>query len=79
MSRSYRKNLILTDNSSNHRYKPSRKQVASRITRAKLKHNPDLTTVYKKVYDSYDIVDFKTRYDPAFEYISQPYYKWHSK
>lgn len=77
MSRSYRKNLILTDSSTNHRYKPSRKQVASRITRAKLKRNPYLTESYKRVYDSWDIVDYKSRYDS--ENQDTPVYKYKNK
>lgn len=77
MSRSYRKNLVLTDSSTNHRYKPSRKQVASRITRAKLKRNPDLTESYKRVYDSWDIIDYKSRYDLKNQ--DTPVYKYKNK
>ena len=77
MSRSYRKNLILTDPSTNHRYKPSRKQVASRITRAKLKRNPYLTESYKRVYDSWCIVDYKSRYDSENQNI--PLHKYKNK
>lgn len=77
MSRSYRKNLILTDSSTNHRYKPTDKQVASRVTRAKLKRNPYLTDSYKKVYDSWDIIDYKSRYDLADQ--DTPIYKYKNK
>lgn len=77
MSRSYRKNLILTDPSTNHRYKPSRKQVASRLTRARLKRHPEQTKQFRKVYDSYNIIDYKSRYQP--EYDMLPFYKWRSK
>lgn len=77
MSRSYRKNLILTDSSTNHRYKPSRKQVASRITRARLKRNPYLTDSYKRVYDSWMIIDCKSRYDLKDQ--DTPIYKYKNK
>ena len=77
MSRSYRKNLILTDSSTNHRYRPTDKQVASRVTRAKLKRNPYLTDSYKKVYDSWMIIDYKSRYDLADQDTS--IYKWRNK
>lgn len=77
MSRSYRKNLILTDSSTNHRYKPSRKQVASRITRARLKRNPYLTDSYKRVYDSWMIIDYKSRYN--LEDKDTPIYKYKNK
>lgn len=77
MSRSYRKNLILTDSSTNHRYKPSRKQVASRVTRAKLKRNPYLTDSYKRVYDSWDIIDYKSRYN--LDNQDTPLYKYKNK
>lgn len=77
MSRSYRKNLILTDSSTNHRYKPSRKQVASRITRARLKRNPYLTDSYKRVYDSWMIIDYKSRY--SLEDQDTPIYKYKNK
>ena len=77
MSRSYRHNWILTDVSTNHRYKPSRKQVASRITRARLKRHPEQTKQFRKVYNSYDIVDYKSRYQP--EYQNMPIYKWRNK
>lgn len=77
MSRSYRKNLILTDSSTNHRYKPTDKQVASRVTRAKLKRNPYLTDSYKRVYDSWMIVDYKSRY--SLEDQDMPIYKWRNK
>lgn len=77
MSRSYRKNLILTDSSTNHRYKPTDKQVASRVTRAKLKRNPYLTHSYKRVYDSWMIIDYKSRYDLTDQ--DTPIYKWRNK
>lgn len=76
MSRSYRKNLILTDSSTNHRYKPTRKQVASRITRAKLKQHPEQTKQFRKIYNTYAIVDFKYHYTKD---DSMPFYKWRNK
>lgn len=91
MSRSYRHHLVVTDRSDNHRYQPTNKQIASRITRHKLKselqrhlkHHPQGLTLsnlnhkrYRHLYESYNIVDYKARYTKDTTY---PIHKWRSK
>lgn len=92
MSRSYRKNLVLTDRSTNHRYKfqPDNKTIANRATRRKNKRelqnaveNYDNYSFinnkqYRKLYESYNIVDYKARYNKYYDSFL-PKYKFKNK
>ena len=74
MSRSYRKHPVLTDPSTNHRYKPRHKTLSNRCVRSRLRQELRrvasryefdrlLTTnhsLYKRYYSSWDIVDYRT-------------------
>lgn len=74
VSRSYRKHPILTDPSTNHRYKPRPKAIANRSVRRQfnqeLKHKTDQNdldsvasfghALYKRQYPSWDIVDYRS-------------------
>lgn len=65
MSRSYRKNPILTDNNSSKKYK----RIANRKVRAALKtptyiHDGLGLTDYKKLSESWEIRDWSVRYSP---------------
>lgn len=74
MSRSYRKHPVLTDPSTNHRYKPRPKTLANRRVRSRLRQELRrvasryefdrlLTTnysLYKRYYPSWDIIDYRT-------------------
>ena len=59
MSRSYRKNPVVTDNNDSHQSK----KLASRSLRRKLKNSDELLkgSSYKKHYESWDICDYKFR------------------
>lgn len=73
MSRSYKKNPVVTDPSTNHRYKPRPKAIANRVIRRKfaqelvqsLRDNTLENLVqsnhklYTKQYPSWDIVDYR--------------------
>lgn len=62
MSRSYRRNLVLTDNSSSKAYK----RIANGIVRAKLKsgrYDCLSPAGYKRIFSSYEIHDFAFRKD----------------
>lgn len=73
VSRSYRKHPVLTDPSTNHRYKPRPKAIANRTVRRQfnqdLKHKIDQNdldsvasfehALYKRQYPSWDIVDYR--------------------
>jgi len=74
VSRSYRKHPILTDPSTNHRYKPRPKAIANRSVRRRLsqelKHKLDQNdldsvasfdhALYKHQYPSWDIIDYRS-------------------
>ena len=61
MSRTYKKNPYITDNSNSHEMK----KIASRVTRRKLNSSDSIITgsKYKRFFDSYDICDYKFRLD----------------
>lgn len=74
MSRSYRKHPVLTDPSTNHRYKPRPKTLANRRVRSRLRQElrrvasryefdglfSTNNSLYKRYYPSWDIVDYRT-------------------
>lgn len=76
MSRSYRKNPILKNGRSSHHLK----KLASRITRRRINRGDyddflPQNGQYKKLYDSWDICDYVSRYSisEARKYISKSY------
>lgn len=94
MSRSYRKHLILTDSSTNHRYHPTAKEIANRRTRRVLRQKltddmwrdntgHDVFNVnhnkYRKLTESWDIYDYKARFNKRYDHGILPFWKWRRK
>lgn len=74
MSRSYRKHPVLTDPSTNHRYRPRPKTLANKRVRSRLRQELQRQAgryefdtlvstnhaLYKRYYPSWDIIDYRT-------------------
>lgn len=65
MSRSYRKNWILTDNYGSPYKKFAKRQANKKIRKSK---NVPNGKAYRKFFESWDICDYKIHYSPDFFY-----------